>query len=68
MSEEWCPNKVVVECWDSLAGIDIAKLHEWRLVLGLDDDGLAQIVFRNVLVFLVLLAVVVDENAAHPEV
>lgn len=44
MSEERCSDEVAVESWDCLSGIYIAELHEWRLVLGFNDDGLSEIV------------------------
>ena len=33
-----------------------------------NDDGLAQIVLRDVVIFLILLAIVVDQDTAHTKV
>ena len=43
VTEEGGTYEIVVEGRDGLAGIDVAKLHEGRFILRLDDDWLTQV-------------------------
>lgn len=43
MSEKWRSCEVAVESRDSLAGFDRAELHEWRLVLRLQNEWCSEV-------------------------
>ena len=83
MAEQWSSNEVVVQCWDSLTGIHVAKSHERGVVIRVQDKGLPVITLicleglvqysnsahlRNMIIVVIFLSIVVHKNATHSDV
>ena len=83
LPEKWSTDQVVVQCWNRLTWVHVAKLHEWRLVLGFQNKGETKVTLqhgylgflewknaysRKVVVFFVLFPIVIYKNTAHAKV
>jgi hypothetical protein len=47
MTEQRCSDEVIVQCWHRLARVDIAKFHEWGLVLRFKHERSTEIKLGN---------------------
>ena len=48
MSEQWCPEQVIIQSWDGLTRINVAEFHERRFVLRFQDERYTQVELRYV--------------------
>ena len=83
MAKEWRPHEIIVEGRNCLTRVNITELHEWRFVLRLQDERKPEVTLRhvrtwglfingahlrNMIVFFIFLAIIVDKNASHTEI
>lgn len=48
MSEQWCPEEIIVQSWNGLTRVNVAEFHERRFVLRLENERYTQVELAQV--------------------